>query len=529
MLQKVDKNKQCSCKSLQDAAAIIQASPDAMLQSDRTGKIILSNPQAEKLFGYSKAEFSTLSIDDLLPDDLRAAHPEKRASYHRDPSVRPMGVSSPNLLAKHKDGSLIPVEIRLAIIRASTGNTSLATIRDITAHKMLEAELREAKRAAEEAASRSAQFLANMSHEIRTPMNGLLCMAELLESADLSEEHSDYLRSIQLSGKTLLVVINDILSYSKLDQGKVELDRRVFNIRNWAEASVLPYRLNVKNNVELNVVIDDRVPILLLGDDVRLQQIIGNLLNNAFKFTGEGSVTLSVQQQSLHENISTLRFEIKDTGIGIPEHVQSVVFEKFEQADRSTTREFGGTGLGLAICKQLVELMAGEIQLESEYGKGTSVLFTLAFDVASQQLGHAHQHEVNTIAISDINVLVVEDNPINQKVVEAMLRRLNIPHLVANNGKQAVDLICQYKKTFDLILMDCEMPIMDGYTATRAIRRWEQTNKIAPTHIVALSAHVLSDQQTLCDEAGMDSSMPKPLSLEALTELVKRVERRTHQ
>ena len=524
MLQKVDRENHCSCKSLQDAEAVIQASPDAMLQSDRAGRIILSNPQAEKLFGYTKDEFSTMSIEDLLPDELRAGHPEKREHYHNDPSVRPMGSSSPNLLAKHKNGSLIPVEIRLAPIRASTGNTSLATIRDITSHKIIEAELREAKRAAEEAASRSAQFLANMSHEIRTPMNGLLGMAELLEDAGLSDQHRDYLRSIQLSGKTLLVVINDILNYSKLDQGKVELDKRAFNIRNWAEASVMPYRIGAGENVKLNLIIDENIPSHLLGDDTRLQQIVGNLLSNAFKFTQQGSVTLRVEQVASTDQLSMLRFYVEDTGLGIAEDLQPIVFEKFEQADRSTTREYGGTGLGLPICKQLVELMAGEINLESEVDVGTTVDFTIPFKIPTAAADDIPSHQRGEQCLySHLNVLIVEDNPINKKVVEAMLRKLDIAYLVANNGKEAVDLICHYKKTFDLILMDCEMPVMDGYTATRAIRLWECNNKVKPTRIVALSAHVLSDQQGLCEEAGMDASIPKPLKFDALKTIIESV------
>ena len=519
MLQKVSNNK-CSCESLQAAEAIIQACPDAMLQADCDGNIILSNPQAEKLFGYSNAEFLQMSIEALLPDNLRAGHPKKRESYQRDPSSRPFGSSAPNLLAKHKDGSLIPVEVRLAMIESKTGKTSLATIRDITPHKKIEAQLREAKLEAEEAASRSAQFLANMSHEIRTPMNGLLGMAELLESANLSAEHSDYLRSIQLSGRTLLVVINDILNYSKLDQGKVELDKRAFNIRQWAEASVMPYQFSDNDNVALKMIIDEAVPTILLGDDVRLQQIMGNLLSNAFKFTRKGSVTFHLQQISLHNNISTLRFTITDTGIGITQQAQPLIFEKFEQADRSTTREYGGTGLGLAICKQLVELMAGDITLESEPDIGTSVAITLAFEVSTQIETYASQPTDNDLPLDDVSVLVVEDNPINQTVIEAMLRRLNISYLVANNGKEAVDMVCDYKKIFDLILMDCEMPVMDGYTATRKIRFWEQENDKKPTRIVAISAHVLLDQEALCNQAGMNGSIAKPLKFEALISLV---------
>ncbi|ARN73123.1 ATP-binding protein [Oceanicoccus sagamiensis] len=503
-------------KSLVDAAAIIQACPDAMLQSSRAGNILLSNPQAEKLFGYSKKEFSMMSVDDLVPDDMRNAHPHKRELYHTDPSVRPMGLSSPNLQAKHKDGTLIPVEIRLSSILSGNEMTFLATIRDITLHQKLLEELREAKLVAEEAVSRKAQFLANMSHEIRTPMNGVLGMAELLEAANLSDEQRDYLSTLQLSGRILLTVINDILDYSKLEEGKVILDKRVFNVRQWAKALVMPYQIRATDKVDFTITIAQAVPECLYGDDGRLQQVVGNLLNNAFKFTSRGSISLSIDLMAQNQGLAKLRFKVKDTGVGIPEAARAKIFEKFEQADRSTTREYGGTGLGLAIAKQLVELVGGTIWVESKEGRGSSVIFDLAFQLPAEETRVDEALLEDGVDLSMLKVLVVEDNAVNKKVIGGMLKLLKISYIVASNGREAVDVICQQNNSYDLILMDCEMPIMDGYCATKAIRSWEQQEGRSPNCIVALSAHVLADQKDLCEAAGMDSHMSKPLKIESL-------------
>jgi len=387
----------------------------------------------------------------------------------------------------------------------------------------LNVELRRARDLAESANLSRSRFMTTMSHEIRTPMNGVLGMMELLDLTKLSQEQEKFTRIMRRSGNTLMTVINDILDYSKIEAGKLELEEIQFNLKDLIEESTAPYESIDKHGVEFEVSLDAKVPVDLKGDPTRLTQIISNLLNNAFKFTTKGKVHLKVTTEPYINNRVTIHFCVSDTGVGMSHEVKRNLFQPFTQADQSTARKYGGTGLGLSICKRLVEMMDGSIDVESRSGQGSQFIFKIPFDrlsvSATTNKGLIHT-DVN---YSELKVLLAEDNEVNQLVAVGLMTKLGLePDLVAD-GLAAVDMICQQSRRYDLILMDCEMPVLDGYEATRKIRQYETDNSHPPTLIYALSAHVLSEHIEKCHEAGMDDYMSKPFSLNQLEAVLRKV------
>jgi len=387
----------------------------------------------------------------------------------------------------------------------------------------LNVELRRARDLAESANLSRSRFMTTMSHEIRTPMNGVLGMMELLDLTKLSQEQEKFTRIMRRSGNTLMTVINDILDYSKIEAGKLELEEIQFNLKDLIEESTAPYESIDKHGVEFEVSLDAKVPVDLKGDPTRLTQIISNLLNNAFKFTTKGKVHLKVTTEPYINNRVTINFCVSDTGVGMSHEVKRNLFQPFTQADQSTARKYGGTGLGLSICKRLVEMMDGSIDVESRSGQGSQFIFKIPFDrlsvSATTNKGLIHT-DVN---YSELKVLLAEDNEVNQLVAVGLMTKLGLePDLVAD-GLAAVDMICQQSRRYDLILMDCEMPVLDGYEATRKIRQYETDNSHPPTLIYALSAHVLSEHIEKCHEAGMDDYMSKPFSLNQLEAVLRKV------
>jgi len=387
----------------------------------------------------------------------------------------------------------------------------------------LNVELRKARDSAENANLARSQFMTTMSHEIRTPMNGVLGMMELLDLTELSREQEKYARIMRRSGNTLMTVINDILDYSKIEVGKLELEEIQFNLKELIEETVAPYDTVDNHGVDLVVTLDSNVPIDLEGDPTRLHQIISNLLNNAFKFTPEGSVHLQVSAEPITSNRVVINFCVSDTGVGMSPQVKINLFQPFSQADQSTSRKYGGTGLGLSICKRLVEMMGGDISVDSDAGQGASFHFNIRFGVVSESVATVAQQSPGNDDYSGLKVLLAEDNKVNQLVALGLMAKLGLkPDLVAD-GAAAVDIICKQQRYYHLILMDCEMPVLDGYEATRQIRQYEADQGHASTLIYALSAHVMSEHIAKCHAVGMDDCLSKPFSFNQLSTVLRKV------
>ncbi|MFN7018224.1 MAG: PAS domain S-box protein [Fimbriimonadales bacterium] len=396
--------------------------------------------------------------------------------------------------------------------------------------------LEQAKEQAEHAARMRREFLANMSHEIRTPLNGVLGMLHLLAEKPLDDEGRDLVATARASAEHLLHILNDILDLSRIEAGRLQLEQTDLDLHQLLRETIhLMLPVAQQKGLSLTLAIAPDTPRLIGGDPVRLRQIVLNLVSNAVKFTNEGSVQVSVQPLARTEKATHLRFEVRDTGIGIPPERLQRIFDPFEQADGSTTRKYGGTGLGLAICERLVNMMQGEIGVQSELGKGSVFWFEImAPDATSQRQADTPQQDHTpanaqeaTHALQGLRVLVVEDNPVNQKVVLRQLERWGVRTQVAHNGVEALRLF--EEGSFEVILMDCQMPEMDGFEATRRIRERERQRGKPRTPIIALTANAMAEDREACAQAGMDDYLAKPFKPEMLQAVLLRWAQRSKQ
>ena len=384
------------------------------------------------------------------------------------------------------------------------------SFQDITEKKRNEQNLKEARDEALRASAAKSTFLANMSHEIRTPMNGVLGNADLLLNDELNSAQKKIVSTIIKSGESMMQILNDILDFSKIDAGHLSLDPHAFDLREQLNSIYNLYETRAsEKGIKIDLEFDNEIPKIVFADSTRIRQILSNLVSNAIKFTQNGLVSLRVKKIGGSGSKCNLRFEVEDSGIGIEKENIEHLFKEFTQADLSTTRKFGGTGLGLAISQRLAKLLGSKIEVNSTFGKGSLFLFDLELKITSEHSKDSSQnsHRIEEEFVNNLRILLVEDNGINLELAKNLLKKFGVVCDTASNGQEAVDIVRMVR--FDLIFMDCQMPIMDGYEATKIIRKLELDYQ---PKIIAMTANAMNGDEEKCRDAGMDDYLTKPIS-----------------
>ena len=500
-------------KSEAENRLLLDSIPDSIFLLDKEGNFLdYRTPNSSIL--YAPAElFMGKNIHSIMPQDLVELTMNNLEMARQSGKMQVFEYQLP------ANGEIKHFEARINLCE---GGDFLALVRDVTERKRSDEMLWKAKEEAEAAAKAKSEFLANMSHEIRTPLNAVIGLTGLLLDTDLTHEQRNYLEIVRDSGDSLLSVINNILDFSKIDGGMMELEHSPFDLRRCIESTMdLMVTRAAEKGLVLKVVLDDQLPTMLVGDASRLRQVLANLLSNAVKFTDKGFVEVSVRGNAIPEGFE-LRFDVLDTGIGMPQDKLDRLFMPFSQIDSSITRRYGGTGLGLAISKRLVGMMGGRIWAKSNPGVGSTFTFTIKVKLPCMQ---PVQHEVKDLKPDikppieghfqqalPLSILLAEDNAVNQMVLLQMLRKIGYQADLASNGFDV--LAALDRQAYDVVLMDIQMPDMDGFEATRRILA--RFPKMKRPRIIALTAHALNGDRERCLKAGMDGYLSKPVKIEDL-------------
>jgi len=508
---------------------IFENSPDAVLVVDREGQIITANARACKSVKMTKQELLGKKIHDLTPEESKE---EVDSSMDKWFSGKISQREGENVTA---DGSTFPVEMTGALQNIRGKRVLQLHIRDITLRKEAEEKMNTARKMAENAkemaeraraiaehASKAkSEFLANMSHEIRTPLNGIVGMAQLIADTDLDEEQNNCVETILQSTTGLLQIINHVLDISKIEAGQMDVKENTIDLHEMCknlQKKLQP--LADQKELKFKCECQEAVPFFMIGDESLINQVLENLVENALKFTHKGSVTLNIECHKKSADGAELYFQIIDTGIGIPKEKHALVFDKFMQNDSSSKRLYGGTGLGLAISKQLIELMGGKIGLISSTGRGSTFFFNLTLPQASHPatISLEEKEKIQTQIKPGMKILLAEDNHVNQKVAVAILRKAGCEVDLVENGQDAIQKI-KFKQ-YDIVLMDCQMPIMDGFEATTRIRAMQEPT--CSTTIIAITAHAMKDDKQKCINGGMNDYISKPVNRQELINLINK-------
>lgn len=513
------------------ARVVRETSIDTMITFDSEGHMLEANPALKRMFGYTEEEVAGQPISMLVPDLAWLECMENANGPWSDPE----GGRLLEAMPVRRDGTRFPAELQIGMAIIENERIYACTICDVTDRKLFEQRMIESKEAAEIAARAKTDFLAMVSHEIRTPMNGIIGMSALMLETALSDEQREYAEIIGKSSEALLSVINDILDYSKIESGKMEIEEVPFQVASCISETIDLFTAKLKRrNLDMTYRVDPMLDMPIVSDVTKLRQILINLVGNAVKFTTEGSVNVDVKLLYDHGAYLDLEFRVSDTGVGIPADKLPMLFQPFSQLDSSMSRKYGGTGLGLAICKNLVELLGGTIHADPFAANGATFVFTIrvgrwmteepavdAKDFAPKPdrpvsfTDYVSRNE-QASGGTGITVLVVEDHEINRKLAIRMLEKLGLRADVAENGRSALSMLAH--KRYPLVLMDIMMPVMDGLEATRRIMDTipERERPI----IVAMTASVLPGDRHRCLAAGMTDFISKPMRLGELRALL---------
>lgn len=516
MIEDITENKLMQ-ERLQKYQILAEKANDIMMFLDKEGNILEANDAAVRMYGYTLQELLAMTVFDLrrikktsyVIAQMELAHQEGiifETTHYR------------------KDGTMIHMEVSSKGNVLGNKSVLLSIVRDITERKKAQEAMILAMEKAEAANAAKSQFLANMSHEIRTPMNGIIGMTDITLMTDLEEEQREYLTIVKSSTRSLLRVLNDILDYSKVEAGKIDLEKMPFDLQTTMNDVIDLFEIGAKQKgLEINLNMDRRVPKNIIGDSVRLRQVLSNLVGNGIKFTSQGQIIINVTIEKMYENKVKLKFVVEDTGIGIANDKLDKLFKRFSQVDDSNTRQFGGTGLGLAISKKLIEIMGGEIGVKSKENVGSSFFFTAVFGLQEGR-NEAAQDTIYNELIQYKNpepkkVLLAEDDLVSRNMVTIILEKKGFKVIAVENGKEAISAV--EKESFDVILMDINMPYLDGYAATSIIRlKEDNSNSLKP--IIAMTAYALKGDREKCLEAGMDDYISKPINLNQVVAIVQK-------
>lgn len=517
---------------------LFENSPEAIALLDNEFRILSINKSFKKIFQYS--------INEVLCRDITAVLCDERfydeSTYIKD-SIEKGEYIRRELLRKRKDGSLVEVSLlgfpiilngeQVGVFAIYSDQTSINEEKRKHEQRiqMYIDQLEEARKKAEEASEFKSRFISNMTHELRTPMNGITGIIELLKETRLSDEQKEYLEMLEYSASRLSSIINNVLDISKIEAGKLELRKAKFNVNKLVNEAARYFNIQAgRKGLELNCIIGQDVPEFLVGDPDKLNQVLFNLLANAVKFTDKGYIEIDVRLAEKSDNNVKLHFCIKDTGIGIPEDKLAKVFEDFFQLETVNSRRYGGTGLGLPIAKRLVQKMGGDLAAESEYEKGSTFHFTISFplpllqDNVEQDIDSGYRYTRG--GLSALDVLVVEDDVVNRKIIKKLLKRNGCNVALAANGEEALKVL--QVRNFDVILMDIYMPVMNGFDATRSIRAKESAVG-RHTPIIAMTAAAQSDEMEKYSVAGFDAYLTKPCGRERIFSTISEVLRNRHK
>ena len=506
-------------------SAVIAALGEGLCVLTEDGIVTYTNPEACQLLELDHGKVIGAAFHELIQVD------EKNFPF---PTLDHAQRISRDVELTHEDGAKVPISYTVSpIIHVNKELVGAVVVfRDVTLEHQAQKTVERARDKALENAKAKSDFLATMSHEIRTPLNGIVSIAELLQRSELDEEQKEDVITMQSCAFSLRSIINNVLDFSKLEAGKLFIDQRPFNIRKTSEQLVVRLGVQMLEKQQVCILkIADEVPEKLVGDSLRIEQILTNLVGNAIKFTNEnGAIIIYVNASSISPEEATLRFSVADTGIGIPPDKQKNVFKAFIQADGSTTREFGGTGLGLSICTRLLEMMNGHIWLESKPDVGSVFHFELPFGrtvssvLASEDVSDIRKKiaQTNIKEARALRILLAEDNSINQDTISRMLQTKGHEVKIAVNGVEAVEMVEQ--QNFDIVLMDLHMPRMGGLEATQLIRA--KVGRCSEIPIVALTAHAITGVKESCLQAGMNGYVSKPIDYDELFSVIQEVANR---